>query len=101
MKTKHKPYLGFYLRNIEKKTLIDESGDECSGLCDGLGGWLMENSMVDLFEPTSLDYTNYNIHAYEDGSGFWGSGTNEDQRGKFTELRQTIVLFLAAMNDEL
>lgn len=75
-----------------------------SGLCDEAGECSdnLDPKLLDLFRPTAYD--NKWI-VWEGNSLFaWGSGVPEghqDEWGVFTPLRQTIVLFMAAMNGDL
>lgn len=79
--------------------LLDEHPN---GLCYEPG---FRSGAMELFEPTDEDSYKYGTNAY------WASGYDyiewddpelrKDAIGGFTPLRQTIVLFLAAMNGEL
>jgi len=65
------------------------------GLCNTEIG----EDALELFYPTERDWFDYSI-----GTSFWAAGLDFfdcNRIYKFTPLRQTIVLFLAAMNDEL
>ena len=79
------------------------------GLCGCALEGLISNDLLNLFKPT----TEEEIKLHEENTSyiFWGYGlfyTDEDDcqqyynvRYSFTPLRQTIVLFMAAMNNEL
>lgn len=59
-------------------------------------------STFDLFRPDHEDY--FNLNREDLATTFWGSGVSlyDDNRlFTFTPLRQTIVLLMCAMNDEL
>ena len=91
---KKKKYLPLYFKWMRSGRLNDE-GLCCNELGDNLK----------LFEPTEVDTARLiragHCHI------FWGSGGGcndpyiHGEEYDFTTLRQTIVLFLAAMNDEL
>ncbi len=93
-------YLEKYYLWMETEAIPDE------GLCQSLKG----SSLFKLFEPTEKD----DNELLEEGlpTIYWASGevkysTGSDRNTKymrrqhFSPLRQTIVLFCAAMNDEL
>jgi len=68
-----------------------------SGLCQsfhnvGLGYY---DPLLYMFEPTEEECIRYGLCPW------WGGDGYNPQVGEFTPMRQTIVLFLAAMNDEL
>lgn len=94
--TEKKPgkYMQFYKDCIINKRLKD------FGLCSSLGGDLLE-----LFKPTEEDedeLANEGLSIL-----YWASGVSSNYKYdnkrwfEFTPLRQTIVLFMAALNDEL
>jgi len=88
-------YIEYYQSCMETGKLLNSNG-----LCYDIGSEALE-----VFEPTVEDCKLYEINAY------WGSGYNlydwkdPELRLKtisdFTPLRQTIILFLAAINEEL
>ena len=95
---KETPYLDFYKKCMERGIMYDPySGeDDSAGLCGQLGG-------RDLILFTPREHENEEFMDYGD-SWCWGyDGTANPKRDghTFTPLRQTIVLFLAAMNNEL
>lgn len=91
MKTKKKKYLPLYEKWMEKGLLPN------NGLCNSLPN---KEYLRDLFEPTYEECV-----LYRHLSGHWGSTLDEYSAGdafyNFNEFRQTVVLFLAAMNEEL
>lgn len=73
-----------------------------SGLCDESELGHIDPELLELFKPTEYDkeWIEWEGHC----PIMWGSGLiNNDPKecGAFTLLRQTIVLFMAAMNKEL
>jgi hypothetical protein len=73
------------------------------GLC-GCLNFNSDNALFHLITPTSQDLDNLKMQCLS--SSYWAYGGGVMDRGyekmfSFTELRQTIVLFLAAMNGEL
>lgn len=86
---KKKKYLPLYKKWMETGEL------PCTGLCasfreEGMSYYELDNNFL-----TGNEIFNLN--------GWYASGYDRDvyTLGKFTPLRQTIVLFMAAMNDEL
>jgi hypothetical protein len=88
-------YLQFYIDCMERNERLPDYG-----LCNALGGTLLE-----LFEPTASDEK----ELIKEGLSalYWASGYPTDSKydlqrwHSFTPLRQTIVLFMAAINNEL
>jgi hypothetical protein len=95
MKKKYR-YLPLYEEWMEKGSI---PGKGLCGSLDKEGRELLKN-----FVPTDEDA---NVLMEDDwGSWYWGSGLKYsddviEQRYSFTPLRQTIVLLMAAMNNEL
>lgn len=92
---KKTPYLDFYKECLKSKQLPTQ------GLCFSL-----LDAELDLFAPPG--WYNREIGYNEYDEWYWGyngdkqSGESDNERRfAFTPLRQTIVLFLAAMNNEL
>jgi len=85
-------YLKFHFDCLESGVLPSD------GLCNSLLG-----NSIQLFEPTDLDFK----RLFKEGLpvAYWGCGCRYgslyERAYKYTPLRQTIVLFLAAMNGEL
>jgi len=92
-KKKERKHLCFYLDHIKSGVIPSWGLCSCS-----LYGYL-DDRLLDLFTPSSDDLG----QLIKEGSAtcYWGSGTNTDMLCKFTTLRQTIVLFMAAINNEL
>lgn len=98
---KETPYLDFYYKCMETGTL------PCGGLCFSL-----DSGLLGFFKP--VDNNNPDLVDRKQKASYWGydgkvrdftnnyGGISMDTaRHEFTPLRQTIVLFLAAMNNEL
>jgi hypothetical protein len=84
-------YLRFYIDCMQCNSMPKD------GLCNSLA-----DDLLVLFEPTEQDA----MELTEEGKSvvYWGSGCTKEnpQRWyKFSTLRQTIVLFMAAINNEL
>lgn len=97
---KKKKYLPLYYECMEtgRLPLRDDLYDP-NGLC--CVGSVNQKSLK-LFTPTSQDEKQLSLEGL--CSSWWASGLSVDSSElgwSFTPLRQTIVLFLAAMNDEL
>ena len=90
---KTKKYLEFYEKCMEAGHLIAINGgyQRPFGLCAAL-----EDPALDLFEPTYDDCEQYGVRTW----WYWAD-PNDDSEGVLNEMRQNIVLFLAAMNGEL
>lgn len=98
MKKKPPYYLKMY------KEWLKEDHLPGLGLCGSLGS-PFEDALIKLFEPTDRDFSE--IIRYGGDTTFWGFGSSTKEFTTFeilytfTPLRQTIVLFLAAINGEL
>lgn len=91
---KKKKYLEFYEQCMNNSGMMS-----APGLCDALGAF---NPVLQLFEPTDENRTE--LQRKDLSTWYWGSGMrydNPNRAGTFTPLRQTIVLFMAAMEGEL
>lgn len=98
-----KKHLEFYKTYFTKQRLPDY------GLCTCAKSLLfhLDKDKLDLFRPTEQDI--YELRNEGFSSIWWGYGipygskkySYQDRYDLFTPLRQTIVLFLAAMNGEL
>lgn len=85
--TKKKPgkHLQFYMDCIEEKIMPD------SGLCGSSWERRIDGKLLLLFKPEGVSTFDY-----------WASGKKHDNCYYiFTELRQTIVLLMACLNNEL
>lgn len=90
-----------------KQTLFDlykiwfENGETSgNGLCNSIFGEYKQ--LLELFKPETDEYSE--LLEKELATTYWGSGLSQiddDRIFKFTDLRQTIVLFICAMSDEL
>ena len=86
-------------KNEEGKLLMTSGPLWCNpGLCFFTGVSIDEN-LLELFTPTSedlewLEWEGNNL-------GYWGSEHPGSAAGILTPLRETIVMFMAAMNGEL
>lgn len=93
---KNKKHLEFYIKCLETGNLPS------FGLCGSADQGLIDATLLDQLSPTATD----DVELYDSGlsTSYWGSGLawlDEDKYQKFTTLRQTIVLFMAAINKEL
>lgn len=79
-------YLPYYHKWMESKQLTGVSDSDVSGLCCTP---IANSELFKLIEPDIF----YNA--------FWARGGAQYAGGKFSPLRQTFVLLLAAMNNEL
>jgi len=98
MRNRETPWLDFYKK-------ASKSGIRCyyvrtlkTGLCGALPAW-MTIGLRGQFHPTKKDIKS--LQLVGDEVTFWGSGDPRPLLGQFTPLRQTIVLFMAAINGEL
>lgn len=66
------------------------------GLCICADEELISSSLLKLLDP-SFELYNTTIHHYL----FWASGSEKSMAWQFTTLRQTIVLLMACLNNEL
>jgi hypothetical protein len=90
MKTKNKRFLNFY------KYCVKIGALPSTGLCASFS-----SGELDLFKPDfESPHTSIYYWAYK-GTPIWPSELTDDQKREFTPFRQTIVLLLAAMNNEL
>lgn len=100
-----KDYLQLYQDCMETGMLPTVDGDDgfvqAGGLCE-IWCYNEYNDLLELFEPTQEDCLKYDI----DQNSYWGSGqpygtsVHAKQHGGFTELRQTIILFMAQMVED-
>lgn len=94
MKKKHKPFLDFYKYSLKTGYM------PTNGMCYFFSGNLKET--VQMFQKW-CDMFGYNWYWGYDGEARILLDPNKhfDYAHKFTPLRQTIVLFCAAINNEL
>lgn len=102
MENKNKPFLKFYEKSMKTGQMYDNYG--IGGMCGAFLGVEKRNdrSILDLLSP-GLDegYWGYDgRRLYEEDCKKLGI-TRDDLLYKFTPLRQTIILFCAAINGEL
>lgn len=95
-------HLDFYKKCMAKNKMPYKYGIHNGGLCGiAYNTNLIDKELLELFNPTDDDALAYRIS----GTGYWGYEHEDEGHGgystKFTTLRQTIVLFMAAMNGEL
>jgi hypothetical protein len=105
MKIKKRNYLTFYEDHLEKGLYpYLEQPDVGTGLCtafycyfegysDLMAGPIPfeEDELINLFRPYEAEIL----------TPWWGSGSDNPMRGEFNDVRQNIVLLLAAMNNQL
>jgi len=83
-KNKAGKHIRFYIDCLDKKRMPE------SGLCACSWYGLIDEDLLIDFKPELASHFSY-----------WASGRNIACYYKFTKLRQTIVLFMAAINNEL
>lgn len=69
------------------------------GLCYCARHGHIDSSIFELFEPTICDEDNLIAEGHD--LSYWASGDEGINAFKFTPLRQSIILFMAAINGEL
>lgn len=96
---KKKKYLDFYMECMNNRKVMKYEG--CLG---GLCNTSIKGKLLNMFIPTEADKLELGTLS----KSYWGSGlsysayfTGNRWEQEFTPLRQTIVLFLACMNNEL
>lgn len=94
---KKKKYLPLYYKWMERRSMEIDYSTGCTG---GLCGSPAAGELLRMFEPVDGEAT------YSGDPTWWaaencGDFDYQTLKHSFTPLRQTIVLFLAAMNDEL
>lgn len=96
---KQKKYLALYKEWLETG-MIGKAGSSYNGMC-----CLFPNdALFDLFLPTSEERRQLYLEGVSET--WWGAGDanleyGNELWGTFTSLRQTILLFMAALNEEL
>jgi hypothetical protein len=96
-----KKHLEFYMRSMEIGEVPNDRHWH-TGLCGAADRYYISKSILNMFCPTSSDIIE--LHRECLSTGWWGSGLSDldpNKRFAFTPLRQTIVLFMAAINNEL
>lgn len=104
---KNKKHLLFYMQCMQTGYLPNKSMECQTGLCGAAQSFQIDKDLLDLFEPTQQDFKQ--LIGENESNGWWGyevpcseeSYNATDEKFAFTTLRQTIVLFMAAINDEL
>jgi hypothetical protein len=96
------PHLDFYNKCVQEEGLPNkEKGFYAKywGLCECAEKRYIDKELLERFKPRKKDLRKLE----EEGSNpiFWASGSSSAELGEFTSLRQTIVLFMAAVNGEL
>lgn len=92
---KKKPFLELYKQFCENNNTMS-----CPGLCGVIDNYIPKlYDLFELFKPTDLD--SYVLAQEGKCELYWGSDSDEFKLRYFTDLRKNIVLFLAAMNNEL
>lgn len=95
-KNKIGKHLQFYMDCMKRGSM------PCAGLCGCADDKDISEKMFLLMEPTVEDYIRLNNRNMN--TVWWASGIRnrgKDRISTFTPLRQTIVLFMAALNNEL
>ena len=101
---KNKRHLGFY------NTFMRDGKLPCNGLCGCADAAYVDNVLLLLLSPTDEDMEDLRLEGKY--TGYWGSDyyinpgliTTSEYAGlatDFTPLRQNVVLFMAAINNEL
>lgn len=85
---KRKKFLDFYLKYVDSELPF-------SGLCCCFKHQT-DLDKIGLFEPSYHERVKY-----DHGAGWWGRVPGREGICEFTPFRQNVILFLAAMNDEL
>lgn len=106
---KTKKHLDFYKSCLETGVLpissivLEGIKGRCSGLCGCASENFIDKSLLNLLTPTQEDKDK--LRMAHSSVGWWGFEGNtyvwSIKEHEFTTLRQTIVLFMAAMNNEL
>jgi hypothetical protein len=95
---KKKKYLPLYYKWMESERLPHNGLCNCFGLCYSEDKWESGEGYEDFEIMFPLPYDDVNIEC----RNYWGAGEKvRNLHVAFTPLRQNIVLFLAAMNNEL
>jgi hypothetical protein len=99
-------HLEFYKQCMQTGYMPNEWHGFGTGLCGAADHQQIDKDILNLFSPTKEDM--YRLWDHGLSTGWWGyEGDAWDYASwpersfGFTTLRQTIVLFMAAINDEL
>lgn len=93
-----KKHIDFYNKYIQTGMLPDQ------GLCCCALSGIIDRQLLKIMEPTDNDYKD--LRAEEISTVYWACGLpanldDHEKKWPFTPLRQTVILFMAAMNGEL
>jgi hypothetical protein len=98
-------HLNFFYKCIQTGRLpennIKDKDIAATGLCGAAEAGFISEKHLGVFNPTPEESKELRIENVSEG--WWGSGLHTDHEDKkmgFTPLRQTIVLFMAALNKE-
>jgi len=96
-KKKTGKHLQFYMDCMITNQMPNDGLCICTDDCGGV----LSNYLLELFYPSYEECAKLDMEGKS--SAYWASGTKRHKNDfdVFTELRQTIVLFMAAMNGEL
>lgn len=102
-------HLDFYkqcMQNNGKLPVIKDGlhfNYQVDGLCECVSYGFLDGDLLDLFIPTVEDFSNLKLENLS--IIYWGTGIESESHfhlsDTLTPLRQTIVLFMAAINNEL
>lgn len=98
-------HLKFYRDNVEsgKMRRSPDSSywiDTYPGLCSASHWGKIDNNLLNkYFKPNECEKQKLRKEGKD--YAYWGSDSKNERRGVFTPLRQTIVLFMAAIKGEL
>lgn len=87
---------GYLLKVYQDKHV---RGDTYYGLCMAATNGAIDRALLEMFTPSRRE--SWTLETEGTDSIYWGSGKDDPEYGKFTPLRQTIVLFMAAWEGEL
>lgn len=97
---KKTPHLDYYKRCMISGKLNDHNSIfDCSGLCEAADNKLIMKKYLNIVEPTIENIRD--LRGEGKSSTYWGSDSYLYKTEEFTELRQTIILLMAALNNEL
>jgi len=96
---KRKRFLDFYNTSMTFRSRGDSFEMPYAGLCTFVNRDIRSIGIFNRMMPTSEDYRKLEEEGLD--TNYWASGDSDALEYKFTELRQNIILFCAAMNGEL